>query len=475
MPAFYLRVEAVNLDGVIFDTGNISTRRGGSLLLLDAIRTLRDALPPEVGRRLQPLATGASIGLYAFDADYEENASGVRDAVARFLRDGLGDLPTQHATFVVDVAERKSDAAEAHLLAVAANRWRQMCEPALSLQGVFSQVDARDHCHLDRIRPATRPNRRLDGEQEQVSASVGARFKYGRDARQGFYSGEIGRPVELTFTDELGDLAGGAPTSAPLATRDKMAVLHFDGNKFGELGLARWRAPTDPEDSYRQWSDALKRHHRRLLDELLAAMADDSAWTNADGQARLETLLWGGDEIIWVVPAWKGWEVARWFLTHAHSVEIEKTTIPLSYGAGLVFCHHKSPIQNVLDLANRLVTRTKDWNKQRQSDEKTSALAYAVLESFDDIGAHHNPVLTARQLGALAEPLRALARSADFPMRQLYLLAATRREGRDGKPHLERILKSPAGANFNKFREAVGPDDDAYLHLLNVLPYTPTA
>src|SRR5262249_21397518 len=156
------------------------------------------------------------------------------------------------------------NADEAHQRAIAANRWRQMREPSLSLRGLF--VGADGPCHLDRVRPATHPG--PGGYQEKVSASVFDRRLYGQEARQTFYEREIGGPVGRRFTDECGELAGDSPDTAPAAARDKIALLYLDGNKFGQLGREQWKA-SDPNPAYRRWSDELKKHHRALLKELL--------------------------------------------------------------------------------------------------------------------------------------------------------------------------------------------------------------
>ena len=54
---YYFRVEAVNLYNTIFDTNDISTTRGGSFLLLNAVERLKEL------DRLEPISIGASAGL----------------------------------------------------------------------------------------------------------------------------------------------------------------------------------------------------------------------------------------------------------------------------------------------------------------------------------------------------------------------------------------------------------------------------
>jgi hypothetical protein len=481
MSAYYLRVEAVNYANFLFDTDNISTRRGGSLTLLRAVATLRDHLDPTVAARLTPLAIGASIGLFAFDATDEADASAVRTAVAVCLRSSFANLPVQHATFVVDVVPVGESAGLAHERALAANRWRQMQEPSLSLADVF--VSASGPCELDNVRPATQPGHLPDNANARVSAAVAERRRVGSTARQQFYDWELNATLELEFTDDLGSLAHPTvlPESvAPASTLRKIAVFYLDGNGFGGIGRARWNRPK-PEEAYSQWSTVLREHHRGLLRDLLTRIAGQLGWQNGNA-LRLETLLWGGDEIIWVVPAWKGWELARWFFQQNHVVQLDGQEEQLTYKAGLVFCHAKAPIQNILNLAHNLADLAR-------REPTVNAMAYEILESFDDITgdlvAHRRRglptntpesalVLTGEQLAAMAGPLATLARSADFPRRQLYMLAHAWRTGEDTERPLGRLKASGAGAAFTQLQTALG-SEVAWLHLLQLLPYLPTA
>ena len=56
MPKYYIQAEAFNLDNIISDTYDISTIRGGSFMLLDAVKRLPMAIPA-----LKSIATAASM------------------------------------------------------------------------------------------------------------------------------------------------------------------------------------------------------------------------------------------------------------------------------------------------------------------------------------------------------------------------------------------------------------------------------
>ncbi len=57
---YYLRIEGVNLSNFVYDTQDLSTIRGGGLILLDSI----DKLKENFKGILDPISTGASSGLF---------------------------------------------------------------------------------------------------------------------------------------------------------------------------------------------------------------------------------------------------------------------------------------------------------------------------------------------------------------------------------------------------------------------------
>ena len=440
-------------------------------MLLRGIEHLKEWLPAEVADHLQDVASGASIGLFRFDSD-KVDPKIVRDGVQRRLAE---HDELKHATFVVDVVPVGDAPALAHQDAIAANRWRQMQSLSLSVVDLFGQ-DATQPCYFDRVRPATTEGHIPDVEKKDdfVSTSVFARRKYGRDQRRDFYREEKQDP-DLRFTTELGQIAdphGLSKAQAPPSTGWKIAVLYLDGNKFGQKAAA-WDKGAE---GYRVWSDKLREHHRELLRKLLGQARSDDAWSFKDEKnvfrLRLETLLWGGDEIIWVMPAWKGWEVASWFLNAPHEGR--------SYKAGLAFCHYNAPIQGVLRVAHSLADQA--------AHESESRLAYETLESQDDDGGDFERgwkrwlpegepkerlLLTARQLKGIEEPLRVIAASSDFPTRQLYMLVHAWRKNGSIAPHEKRLLGCEVGDAVETFRAAIG-SEAAWLHLLQMLPYIPT-
>ncbi len=95
----------------------------------------------------------------------------------------------------------------------------------------------------------------------------------------------------------------------------------------------------------------------------------------------METLLWGGDEIVWVTPAWRGWRLLTMFYESAKAWQLLGKSV--THSAGLVFCHHKAPIHEIVHLAKELNGMVKEKGRRQKA---RNLFAYQVLESFDHIG-----------------------------------------------------------------------------------------
>jgi len=481
MPKFFLRVEGVNLANVIFDTDDLSTRRGGGLMVLNATGEVSKVVP-----NANAIATGASIGIFTLEDCTTQDA----DTICEKLRKHFFSHELfRHATFVVSVQEVKDIGTDSEYQTwqqvITANRWQQMQSLSMSMEGVIEPVNRCSSypCATDMVRPANSgerlPKHRNESHDNQldVSISVLQRHKYGRSARQKFYEAETG-VSGMEFTDEFSEIATHPEDDHSLS--NKLAVFYVDGNKFGEKGRGIFQ--TGGAEQFKVWSDGLRTHHKDLLRQLLEKAKGDPLWKTRDHEIRLETLLWGGDEIIWVVPAWKGWELAEWFFEVDHKVSDER----LSYSGGLVFCNAKAPIQNIITLAIRLADLAK--KDSRVSDMPKHALAYEVLESFDDIPGDlkkhrerwlpenvdvHELILDPKR--TIWEPLRKIAAMQEFPMRQLYNWCRGWREGKtEAREKAEKRMESKVQeAKLDKeFKEIITSDVD-YLHLLQMLPYIP--
>lgn len=367
MSDWYLKVEGVNLGNFVNDTENLSTIRGGGLLLLHAISRLVDKFESQ----MQPVTTGASAGLFQILSD--DTSQTIKDQVIQYLHQ---DPVFKHATFVVDVhhaaGENYPRLREAIL---AKNRWQQMQAPNLAIPSPFSGTQP---CQIDEKRPAAS---RYGPNGVSISESVYQRWCYGKEQKQAFYKLETGIPDLPEFVTDLDSLTAGPRSVANL--NHKMAVIYIDGNDFGKIQRKYCEADTlqDGISKQQRFDHQIKSLRRNLLKDLitdLTAPTASAAWQN-DSNIRFETLLWGGDEIIWVVPAWCGfWTIGRFFQL-ACGWKLDDG-IELTHGAGIVFCNHKAPIHRMTELARNLAELAK------QIDRTRNLVAYEVLESFDNAG-----------------------------------------------------------------------------------------
>lgn len=384
-----LRVEGLNLSNFVFDTQDLSTVRGGSFLLLEAIEDIERWFSLEDNR----IASGASVGMYAVE--------GTTDIVgklpAQILERLSKDKAYGHSTFAVDIADG-TDEQNARERALALNRWRQM----QSLRVVLPDpADVIGICEIDKVRPAHIRCNYKDQKDVPISISVDTRRSHGRDRKRNHHVRitKMAAPQpstpEMDFVNDLGALSND-PTRGNL--HHKMAVIYADGNGFQTIQRRYCRR----HDDLRRFDRLVKKRRAEFLHQLLKVMqARPDGWVTKCSEDsdleldspslrgvryRLETLLWGGDEVTLIVPAWKGLELVRMFVQHPDDWRFDD--IPLTHSIGLVFCHHNAPIHRVTALAAELATEAKKRNLDRSLEEYGSWLAYQVLESFDHLGRH---------------------------------------------------------------------------------------
>ena len=361
---FLLRIEGVNLDSFVFDTQNLSTIRGGSLLLLDGVEGIGTTYP-----ELTPISTGASAGLFRV-----QDGVDAQQIAVKLRNDLLTHHQLQHATFVVDVAQMRDDTPRSFVAAreqlIALNRFQQQHAPMVSVPEWNEDKDA-VVCPTDHVRAAT---------VGKNSNAVNVRQQHGgREAKQSFYKRQF--PLEdpnpaadMAFTNDLEQLTDGYENET---LNRKMAVIYIDGNSFSTIQNSLVLAATNAEDEQKRIDEKLKGYRREFLRSLLAGMKNQpEMWRNADGTYRLEVLLWGGDDMLLVVPAWLGWRTAAIFYDCAASWQLGE---PLKHAMGIVFCHHNAPIHRIWHLAKKLSDLAK-------IDRGRNLIAYAVLETFDHAG-----------------------------------------------------------------------------------------
>ena len=400
MNKYYLRIEGVNLNNFVYDTQDLSTIRGSGLAILEAVNLLDDIEITFDSKtiKLEKTSSGASAGLFGFTADDSVNQKDFIEAVRNYLIDSKSVL--RFATFVIDVLPVGDNFQTDREKIVAENRWRQMQSPRLAIPKFKKDKSdnslKRVSCEVDSVRHAEVKERFKGGEKE-VSESISKRRKFGKDEKQKFIKREIEdyfddlTKISHNFAYDFDDLTFGKkddhnPNKDKGNLHHKMAVIYLDGNDFGskqrELGI----------DKLGEFDKVKTKYQREFLAKLLKKVVDDQEgwqYTRKNLREELETiyqleiLLWGGDEICLVVPAWKGWETLNLFYEETKELYFPDKNapdkIPLTHSAGIVFCHHNAPIRRIKNLASDLADLAKSKSRQK------NYFAYEILESFDHI------------------------------------------------------------------------------------------
>jgi len=395
-------VEGINIYASILDTDQLSVIRGGSFLLKDAI----DQVCKSFAASMKPLSTGASSGLFVA-------GQGVTDGTAKDL---CGEIRTVLASldgnrsicFLVDSC-KTTDVSEAKERLYAKIRYRQ-------LQAVTQAPDvpiptSPGSCELEGVRMLPQEpekfTKTLQGRKRCLSKSVYNRYELGRKNAKFYYQDEITKYCGDAFSDLLADLekyafAGDigrlAGTDKSLRLGDKIAVVYFDGNRFGNIqkDIIREAGKLDGQIKAQMDFDCyLKEKRARFLASVLKHMIDpargnllfSNATFNLDVQEKtetgkkygigLETLLWGGDEMLFVVPAWLGMDLVQHFYCVSENWKIDGHR--LTHAGGMVFCHAKTPVRIIRRVAQQLAERVKSAPNGRKSNQ----FEYMVLESID--------------------------------------------------------------------------------------------
>lgn len=388
MATYYLRVEGVNLSNFVSDTQELSTVRGGSLMLLHAIDTVQHGVR---SAELTPLSVGASSGIFRFDVGSPDRAESIRREAEDLLRGPLWGVTStrsereyslKHATFVVDLRLASLQEEEGFVMdreaLLARNRWGQMCQPSLSIPAQNRKRAL--HCPIDLVRPGTEDMFTPEGDRVKISASVETRRQYGLAQKFHFYRVQTELDfLQDNFARHFEELTHGHDRGN---LHHKMALIYVDGNGFGMLQDERCTTPSLQARFDQTVRGYRKTLLRALFEERITPESD--GWTNpGTGNYQIETLLWGGDEIVLVVPAWQGWNTLQFFFEHTRQNTWSFEGVPLTHKAGLVFCHHSAPIGRVQGLAKELARLAK---KKIGETGHEDVFAYQTLESFDHVG-----------------------------------------------------------------------------------------
>lgn len=389
MPQTYLLVEGINIYSNVLDTDQLSVIRGSSFVLKLAIERIKSHCEDS----LDPVSTGASSGLFLLKEEKIDLAALVADITRE-----LEIPPFCHFTFAIEHCQAK-DLLQAKEQLLAQLRFHQMCAISM-VPDRFAQELQREAfpCQLEGRRiAATNTERRVQGNYRKLSLSTCERLDFGRKQRQDFYfrEGDIGASDELkhySFTDDLEHLAGDSH-SAKL--NNKIAVIYMDGNKFSSIqrGMLQHAQEnkTDQIAAQKEFDDDIQGKRATFLKKTLEEMVKSehsisrfphAITHNSDDKdkkiIRFETLLWGGDEMLFVLPAVSGFELLQSFFQVSADWAIGEE--PLTHAAGIVFCNVKTPIRIIREVAESLADTIKD---KLGDERKRNTWDYMVLESID--------------------------------------------------------------------------------------------
>lgn len=438
MQQYLLRIEAVNFDYAIYDTHDISTIRGGSFMLLDAFEKLKKQRPE------WDIGTSANIGLLKFEAQDDMAAHAFKD---RLLTESpLAELRTL-ATFTAEVMPLGSgnDFTRGLHKLTAACRWQQYQNPALILP---QEIECMEACQFDGVRPASKLARK--GDQDiKVSSAVHTRSQNGKDLRQGFYENLLGAKEfsrrHFGFTDDLEALSSD-PKRGNL--NGKIAFIHIDGNRFGRTRDQKCTNETLLLSFQSHIQENLRKPALRCLLEFATAAENKSFLTDAD-DIRLETLLWGGDEMEWVVPAWQALNVLEVFFKATSDADTWQG-VKLTHSAGVVFCHHNLPILQVRRYARDLcgLAKTGLPTDVREIGPDANRIAFLNLSAFDLIGSEVKEFLKDYNQPAQPDDFVVQDAVSALPMWQKHVLALKKHFPRNKIPALLLALKNREEQKF---------------------------
>ena len=373
--SFLLQVEGINLSQVFEDTQNINVIRGSSMALRDAVKKV-EAWLKEWNVGASVIQTGASVGLFHLPVDEKTAKDCLEKIVGRLNRDEL----LKYFTFSADI-QALTDLEKDRECLLAKIRFRQMQQAGLSVPD-WNSSNTIQPCPLDGIRPATQRTKVKD-EDTLVSTSIAARLNYGRDGKHQFFETETGHPLPKGMTRDLSEIALGLKRGNQLVypqLNGKLAYFYVDGNSFGSvITNVLKQTGEDPLALRQKWDDYIQAQRKAFLSQFVGnacrqlGLCEDFA--TVDGRLRMEILLWGGDEFLLVVPAWLGFHTMSAFFQHSATWEFKGQ--PLTHAGGLVFCHHKTPVHRIRNLAKELADEAKKASRDQNLYD------CIVLESID--------------------------------------------------------------------------------------------
>jgi len=473
-----IKVEAINIYSFVNEAQNLNSVRGAGLMLLELPEKLTEWLRTSKKWKTEVITSGASTAV--MDVATDLPAGQVKEAVRAWL---VGE-GRAHCTIGVGVLERSSgDFLKDNEDLTLQIRTEQMHSFSIAGSEIAQGPNV---CSWDRVRPASRNI--AAHESPLVSAATAVRYEYGRERKVEFFKRHAGIQEEPRLTWDLEDLAASQSAGG---LKDKIAIFYADGNKFRK-GLQEMFEKLKDKGQRRamisSFDQQVQGDRRNFLKALLAKAAQPH-WQTAGGEIRMEILLWGGDELMIVVPAWCGWETVE---TFAETVlgkmfHHSKQSMELRYAMGLIFAHRKAPIHALTSLVKELAEEGKT------KDRKQDLLSYLVLESFDHVGEDLERFRTQRCKSKMVQnnvtiPIKASSatkvrramdalKQQEFPRRKVFRAANWLARGyawEDVKKAVEPGLKKEQLDGMKAWCalfEATGAPEPGWFHLAELWDY----
>jgi len=360
----------------MYDMPRLSAIRGASLAALYSPRRVASVLGEIDGLQVERVYAGASQGVWKLtgELDAARDAAGkVRQALATDDVDGAGPTgPHSHMAYavaLVDLDEAGGDMVRALHAA------EQICA-ADAMQGkgfplpAFSEDVSGYDRFGDRTRPADTPAY-WPGKAKRVKISTAhyARREFGRAQRKSFYRdySEGGTLPSRDFVDDFESMVDDPPSepASTLSSQSKTAIFKADGDGFTKIRVRMMKQKGIA--GLTQFSDSLLGLQKTLLSRIVGWLEEGARKRpeafvgknhNGADDFRFETLMWGGDEILFVMPAWLGIEFARRFAEWTKDWAIDGNN--LTFSGGLVIANHKTPIRQTAEVAEKLIETAKD-------------------------------------------------------------------------------------------------------------------
>lgn len=385
MTKYLFRAEAVNLTPTVYDTSDISTIRGGGFYLLNRVGTLAQ----HTAWKNCLITEGASSAVFAIETVSPDD---VRKTMLEFLYSGSDTI--KEMMFLVEYMPESDSFPTDMARLMGKIRCAQMQSPSIR---IFPEtIQGKPDMTYDALNGLL-PAQIEGGNKGNLSRFTHNRRDQGKKLRQKIYREVLGPEIDpYEFTDDIASLSRDASRGN---LNGKIAYIYIDGNKFGALQRSFSKQELKTYDNTLQ---ALK---RAFLQEIINLAQTHPSFLNSQKEIRMETLLWGGDEIKLIVPAWLGMETASLFYRvvadqaphapeHTPSGAIERD---LTYAMGLVFAHHKNPIQNIDSVACKLVDAVKygltsvtGATHPPQYDKTVgNRMQYMVLESLETLPSQY--------------------------------------------------------------------------------------